>query len=224
MTVSRCSAEAGDRTRMGLPPRDFKSLAAGGRETEQGAIPSIDSAAFPPIPAGGHTISDTPAGSVAHGTAESYPVLYSGADFCRTVIYGLVDPREPARIRYVGKALRAALRFAQHFIDGGPGRTWFSDMGRDGVLPDMVLLEECDKRARGRELYWFTLLRERGEADLNVQRPLDRLDFLSDDERGLTREKARALLAANDAAFPRTADGWSVPSPRTVAVSARSVR
>lgn len=205
MGVSHCSAGARDRTGMGLPPRDFKSVAAEGKKPEQRATASIDSGPFPSVPAGRDTISRTPAGSVERGTeAPSYPVLYSGADFCRTVIYGLVDPREPSRVRYVGKAQRGALRFAQHFIDGGPGRTWFSDMGRDGVLADMVLLEECDEQARGRELHWFTLLRDRGEADLNVQKPLDRLDFASDEDRGLSREKARALLAANDAAFPRT--------------------
>lgn len=138
------------------------------------------------------------------GKVRVYPVLYSGSAFCRMVIYGLVDPREPDRIRYVGKANRAGLRLAQHFIDGGPRGTWFADMARDGVLPDMVLLEECSKSARGRELHWYNLLRSRGEADLNVQKPLDRLDFATDEERGLTRERARELLEAQEAAFPGT--------------------
>jgi hypothetical protein len=163
-------------------------------------------------PPGSLTCATAPALG-AGDSAGDYPVLYAGRDFCRTVIYGLVDPREPHRVRYVGKAVRAALRFAQHFIDGGPRGNWFADMERDGVLPDMVLLEESDKSARGRELHWFNLLRSLGQADLNVQRPLDRLDFLSDEERGITRERARAILAAQETAFPGST------SPRTVSPS-----
>jgi hypothetical protein len=79
MTIAHYeNAEAGDRTRMGLPPRDFKSVVAGGTETEERAIPSIDSGSLPPIPAGRHTISDTPAGSVAHGTATGAAPSWKG--------------------------------------------------------------------------------------------------------------------------------------------------
>lgn len=63
------NAGAGDRTRMGLPPRDFKSAVAGGKNTEQGASSRGDSRRFPLTFGSWRTISDTVARSVPYGTS-----------------------------------------------------------------------------------------------------------------------------------------------------------
>lgn len=135
------------------------------------------------------------------GIVRDRPLLCRGADVQRNVIYGLIDPLEPARVRYVGKASNPAARLADHIRNCfGPSKKerWIAEMVVAGRLPDMVLIEAGDDydALDERERYWICAHRENGDADLNTTIPRDpRID---------------AVLAANVAARAarprRTAD------------------
>lgn len=102
-------------------------------------------------------------------------VLCDGAG-AREVIYGLVDPAEPARVRYVGRSRTPTARYHTH--RKSPTRAlkpWLAELQRQGRTPVMVLLERCEARvpyARDgtlseSEVAWVLLLRAQGQADLN---------------------------------------------------------
>lgn len=63
-------------------------------------------------------------------------------------IYGLVDPHEPDRIRYVGKTNDPANRLAMHVYQAKKGQThkdrWVRTLIRDGRKPAIVELEWVD--------------------------------------------------------------------------------
>ena len=89
------------------------------------------------------------------------------------VIYGLVDPLEPTRIRYVGISSNPAARYTQHVQMGTAAafkvREWVAAM--QDRLPVMVLIEHCGPQrlpAETREDHWIQEHKQRGEADLNA--------------------------------------------------------
>ena len=62
-------------------------------------------------------------------------------------IYALVDPRDDA-IRYVGKSYRPERRLREHIKEARDGNkthrcNWLRELGREGVKPEMVLIEAC---------------------------------------------------------------------------------
>ena len=107
-----------------------------------------------------------------------FPVIVDGAEAVRVrLIYGLVDPLEPGRIRYVGKTTCGALsRYVTHLgsvVSDATGKAdWWLDLLGAGRYPNMVLLETVDAghSLDACELWWIGALQARGEADLNVPR------------------------------------------------------
>lgn len=106
-------------------------------------------------------------------TSTAFPLIVRGADLMTDVaIYGLVDPREPERVRYVGQATKPIARMVGHVGDQNPNNLrgrWIGALFAAGVAPDMVLLERVPVGADidGREAYWIHALRDLGQADLN---------------------------------------------------------
>jgi hypothetical protein len=113
-------------------------------------------------------------------TDNRFPVLCDGAAISEGAhpqpnsmwIYGLVDPREPQRIRYVGRASSPAVRYAQHMA--GTSQTtrkaeWLAALREAGVSPLMIGLEVvCPSNLSAfRETTWVRELRWDREADLN---------------------------------------------------------
>jgi hypothetical protein len=110
--------------------------------------------------------------------AADYAVIVRGSEALRPLVYGLVDPVEPARVRYVGKTTTgAALRFYGHISEArrkkGLRADWMRGLFDAGRSPDMVLLEtvRVGDDLDARERWWINALRQRGEADLNVALP-----------------------------------------------------
>jgi hypothetical protein len=108
----------------------------------------------------------------------NYAVIVRGSEIVRQLIYGLVDPNEPGRIRYVGKTTAGAhARFLGHVSDATRGTTkradWIASLVADGRYPDMVLLEDvaAGLDLDARERWWIIAMRERGEGDLNTVVP-----------------------------------------------------
>jgi hypothetical protein len=108
----------------------------------------------------------------------TFPMLVCGAELrASAVIYGLVDPREPARVRYVGQAVNAEARMAGHLNGRSrpprPMEAWLTALRTEGVTPDMVLLERVPRGADldACERYWIHAMRDRGMADLNTAIP-----------------------------------------------------
>lgn len=111
----------------------------------------------------------------------AFPVIVTGAIQARHCVYGLIDPLEPQRVRYVGRAVNPAERLSLHIQRNpygntrGPGRKdlWVSRLIREGRYPDMVLLEPVPEKATQEtqdefEGRWITQMRSVGMADLNV--------------------------------------------------------
>lgn len=95
-------------------------------------------------------------------------------------VYGLTDPREPDRIRYVGSSICIERRVYAHTygvnrLEGNPRAQWTAGLRAEGVKPVAIVLEELDVgEARGpirhdAEARWISLLWGTGQADLNTQ-------------------------------------------------------
>jgi hypothetical protein len=103
----------------------------------------------------------------------AYKVIVRGTAALRPIIYGLVDPSEPARVRYVGQTTQSPqTRYLGHL--GGcerptPRSKWIAALLEAGRLPHMVLLETVPTASdlNARERWWILSLEERGGADLN---------------------------------------------------------
>lgn len=87
------------------------------------------------------------------------------------VVYGLRDPEEPGRIRYVGRTDRPLVRYLQHLNHSRNPKLseWVEGLKAEGRYPDMVLLAEP---IRGLavdilERRWIANLASQGQADLN---------------------------------------------------------
>lgn len=81
-------------------------------------------------------------------------------------IYRLVDPREPARVRYVGKtACSLATRLRRHLNEARRGLKahryhWIRGLLADGVRPAIELIELCSASEwQAREKHWIAELR-----------------------------------------------------------------
>lgn len=114
-----------------------------------------------------------------HTRTQQYDVLVRGAEVSKLgIIYGLIDPRQPGKIRYVGQTIAAPLnRYNAHVrpIAGDLSRkaVWIRELIAADVLPDMVLLERVSRVSclTDRERVWIAAMRQRGQADLNAPLP-----------------------------------------------------
>jgi len=103
-----------------------------------------------------------------------FPVIARGEHHHGAVIYGLIDPREPNRVRYVGQARRAGARLAAHLSDSTHPHTkkdrWIAGLAAEGLYPDMVLLERTkpDADVDLVERWWIAQMVAKGEADMNT--------------------------------------------------------
>lgn len=110
-------------------------------------------------------------------TSTVFPRLACGADIqTDPVIYGLVDPRRPEHVRYVGQAQRAIPRLVGHLTERSstnPRCRWVAALLAEGVAPDMVLIERVSYGADIAEIeaYWIHTMRGLGHADLNSNIP-----------------------------------------------------
>lgn len=106
-----------------------------------------------------------------------YPTIAEGGSQFGRIIYGLVDPRRPVEIRYVGQTIRGPhQRLAQHIADAqykGPKANWLKSLISLGLHPDMVLLEKVRPEAdiNALERWWIIAMRKEGQADLNATNP-----------------------------------------------------
>lgn len=113
----------------------------------------------------------------------AYRTLICGSDQCTAVIYGLVDPNEPERVRYVGQATNPAARLAGHITASRRDSTrkdkWIRDLEDQGRYPDMVLLERPKPGANltALEEWWIVSMRDKGQGDLNTSLPSGRRQF-----------------------------------------------
>lgn len=103
-----------------------------------------------------------------------FPVVARGEHHSGAVIYGLIDPREPERIRYVGQAKSAGSRLASH-ISGSARPTskkdrWIAQLVSEGAYPDMVMLERAkpDADVDALERWWIAQMVTKGQADMNT--------------------------------------------------------
>lgn len=106
----------------------------------------------------------------------TFPTLYDGTvSAINPLIYGLVDPRAPSVVRYVGSTYQPMARYVAHcttlrYRPGGKRRiAWMAGMAQDGYRPTMLLIERLPAVAglRERERHWIDRLRLEGQADLN---------------------------------------------------------
>lgn len=88
-------------------------------------------------------------------------------------VYALVDPREPERVRYVGRTQKPLVRFMEHVEDtkthGEAKRLWHQEMTTLGCVPRMIGLEYVAyvPDSVERERHWQDYYAARGGADLN---------------------------------------------------------
>ncbi len=96
------------------------------------------------------------------------------------VVYGLVDPREIDRVRYVGYTrqhpemrLRGHLGESPLVHRSSRKVAWIAALAEIGVSPVMVLLERTADYGilPRREAHWYAELRAAGQADLNRTPP-----------------------------------------------------
>lgn len=106
------------------------------------------------------------------------PALLPGQVLCQEivpteVIYGLVDPRDPELVRYVGRTCDPVHRYRNHMTAGSEAvNAWAAMVMAEGVMPVMVLLESCDRDlVFSREAHWIRFYRQRFQADLNASIP-----------------------------------------------------
>lgn len=78
-------------------------------------------------------------------------------------IYGLVDPRTPTKVRYVGASTNLVARHRDHCTLSGDRRNkgrvnWILQLRKAGIQPAIVVLEECSVENHGdREKYWIKI-------------------------------------------------------------------
>lgn len=78
-------------------------------------------------------------------------------------IYALCDPRSGA-VRYIGESFNPLSRLTSHIIGGRrqdrgtPLQAWISTLLAEGLEPEMLILERCEKESRtqhSRERHWI---------------------------------------------------------------------
>jgi hypothetical protein len=85
-------------------------------------------------------------------------------------IYGLVDPAEPTRVRYVGRTGDPQGRLSVHCTTKGtPTYPWARSVIELGRRPQLLILDrEEGRETEGREMRWVQHYRSLGMADLNT--------------------------------------------------------
>lgn len=117
------------------------------------------------------------------------PVIADGSWRHTAIVYGLVDPREPRRVRYVGATRQHPEARLHGHIAGDAGWAklrWIAQLRHDGVHPVMVLLEVVPDYGLdlvARERAWYEELVRTGEADLNGQAPPETAANIREDRR-----------------------------------------
>jgi hypothetical protein len=94
-------------------------------------------------------------------------VLIDGSE--GVAVYALVDPVEPARVRYVGKTVNPLHRHREHCRF----TPWAQQLVAAGRTPTMLLIEwaATDADALDREAFWINHYRGLGMADVNMLVP-----------------------------------------------------
>jgi hypothetical protein len=86
-------------------------------------------------------------------------------------IYELFDPREPGRVRYVGKTLQPAQRLTAHRrpkqLNRLPVARWSLKLRREGVMVQMRIIEWVEAWQEA-ERRWITHYRALGNDLLNI--------------------------------------------------------
>lgn len=92
-----------------------------------------------------------------------------------TSIYGLVDPRRPDWVMYVGKGLEKRVNFHwKFFVRNGKAtnallRRWFEQLKADGVEPSFIFLEENVSDWQEAEREWIAAWRQVNSQLCNVR-------------------------------------------------------
>lgn len=109
-----------------------------------------------------------------HAAKGNMPVLNAKVDR-RRIVYGLVSPKQPQRIRYVGTTRNHMLRYLSHCAKRrGPIGRWVRSLSRSGLTPMMICIQDIsDVSDRGgtTEWGWIEYFRAHGQADLNIAVP-----------------------------------------------------
>lgn len=115
-------------------------------------------------------------------------------------VYALVDPREPAVVRYVGSSRHMVKRLADHAysVSGkqdAERKTWVRELRKEGRTPVMVVLEELDAQKASFEMHyaernWIERFRLIGQADLNRTLLCEEREFLLAQVKTLQAENA----------------------------------
>lgn len=86
------------------------------------------------------------------------------------VIYALIDPAEPDRVRYVGRTGDPKDRLTAHCTTkASPTYAWAQSVIEAGRRPELVILyREAERRTEEREMWWVRHYRSMGMADLNA--------------------------------------------------------
>lgn len=100
--------------------------------------------------------------------APMYSVVPFGA-----VVYGLCDPQDPRRIRYVGQTSDPRQRYGSHCYPGNGGAAlvgWLRMLRERRSYPTMIYLDTAQSSGGllGKETHWIARLKARGMADLNT--------------------------------------------------------
>ncbi|HEV8178249.1 MAG TPA: hypothetical protein VGP44_11265 [Gemmatimonadales bacterium] len=102
---------------------------------------------------------------------------YTGRRFS-SVVYGLVDPRQPGLVAYVGRSKGHVLgRYFQHISDGTNASggcsqrvRWIAELVAIRSWPGLILIESVTDRRyllAERESWWIAQYKKRGEAWVN---------------------------------------------------------
>lgn len=73
-------------------------------------------------------------------------------------IYSLVDPRQPEIVRYIGQTGTPKVRHLQHVscLDMSPKSMWIESLYRDGIFPQMQILEwTTESQANDKEHFFI---------------------------------------------------------------------
>ena len=88
------------------------------------------------------------------------------------LIYALFDPREPERIRYVGRTCNASKRLRDHCrVSINQAKVeWIAELAAAGVRPGMKVLEENVREdcVADAEIFWIAKTRAEGHPILNI--------------------------------------------------------
>lgn len=92
-------------------------------------------------------------------------------------VYALFDPRTKI-VRYIGSTWDYKRRHTQHknpiYCSYGPRDKWFQELWDEGLNPEMVLLEVCERDEREeREQYWIDVFKATGTDLLIGHEPKD---------------------------------------------------